>query len=884
MNSFYGGQSGRTYHIVKRYKSIEEMTYAFSGGGSYTEVNYGQYVLISTFNKNDDENGLLFRRGFDYDDNVSLSLKPQREDTVKNDQGQDIINPETQQLQKKYYDNVYDQNDNFIGIRFNEERYQTDLDIYFSHVGNGAIYIGRIVGADGKAPDIGLEKWIEDYESLSPKRRRNSYAYLESVSDANGYEGRENNSPIYNNTIQAATFSELDVDGNVKEVKLALKIPKPTFIVSAQSVDAYGDTIRSHTDEASGQTDSYIEADPEQEQEEQNTNLKINVIRENNDPNGKVIGYSNLIRQHSKTGKDIHPFYHNYDIAIPKGIHGNDVVGIKTKRAILNGEDSAPSNQEIDYFWYNEGDKDSQKNIVNRYDEYITFDIKDYNKQENGNITEDQGKLPFRVIKNIVSHFNEDRMINVNIENIIDPITKEETEIETIIPITEIDPADVVPGALYRISKEEHIYAICTKSGQFGENDLDNIQPGEVVQSDTHANWRCIQINSFAPQSLTINYKAGESETPISTRFLDYLYLDYQGNLFAKYADGTTSSLGYVDRIRQITQNDGKFIISFISGGANTDQVFYVNSIVDMQRIGDQVYLLYADDDFRKNYAASHQFNEDYRYLSYSGLNPQSRFAQTLSPEQQDDYNYHPNQFVYIKLKSSIQGGYHIQGQFDYENIIWIAQKDSPFYNIKYIGELADIGEGLRNLIAEDDPEDINSSKHYSGRTEDIKALSQDQIDNIYKEGYIINIINPISISNEEIENNVEFFAYNFNHSQDKVTSVLNRQKINDYFDFQLTKIEHDNPQHYQEEQNYILITLLKNYINEIDENSGEYKYDIYSNWYTLQQINETSISLSRVYIIDDESNENPNQPKNMNNIRLNDNGIWFVTFSGHDE
>ena len=146
--------------------------------------------------------------------------------------------------------------------------------------------MGRIVGADGKTPDIGLLKW-EDPNT--DERRQDSYAYLESDSDADGYEGKDgNNQPIYNNNIEVATFSIFDneIDKNVKEVKLALKIPKPTFIISAQSVDPYGDTPRSHYDEASEIIDTGIEIQP------------------NPDVNGNIIGYSNLIHKHSATGKD----------------------------------------------------------------------------------------------------------------------------------------------------------------------------------------------------------------------------------------------------------------------------------------------------------------------------------------------------------------------------------------------------------------------------------------------------------------------------------------------------------------------------------------------------------------------------------------------------
>lgn len=65
-NSFYGGRRGASFIIVKSYKSIAEMVTAFKKGGDYTTVNYDEYVLINTENKNNIENGNLYRRGYDY--------------------------------------------------------------------------------------------------------------------------------------------------------------------------------------------------------------------------------------------------------------------------------------------------------------------------------------------------------------------------------------------------------------------------------------------------------------------------------------------------------------------------------------------------------------------------------------------------------------------------------------------------------------------------------------------------------------------------------------------------------------------------------------------------------------------------------------------------
>ena len=62
--SFYGGRQGASFVIVRRYSSIEEMLNDFKDGGITTQkVNYGEYVIIDTNDKNNKENGCVYRRG-----------------------------------------------------------------------------------------------------------------------------------------------------------------------------------------------------------------------------------------------------------------------------------------------------------------------------------------------------------------------------------------------------------------------------------------------------------------------------------------------------------------------------------------------------------------------------------------------------------------------------------------------------------------------------------------------------------------------------------------------------------------------------------------------------------------------------------------------------
>lgn len=66
MYSFYGGRPGNSFVIVTTYESVNDMITEFKKGPDYTAVHYNEHVLINTPNKNHEDNGKIFRRGYDY--------------------------------------------------------------------------------------------------------------------------------------------------------------------------------------------------------------------------------------------------------------------------------------------------------------------------------------------------------------------------------------------------------------------------------------------------------------------------------------------------------------------------------------------------------------------------------------------------------------------------------------------------------------------------------------------------------------------------------------------------------------------------------------------------------------------------------------------------
>ena len=72
--SFYGGRRGSSFVIVKSFPSVAEMVAAFSQGGAYKTVGYDEYVIIDTIDKNDIDNGKIYRRGYDFNNEVGGAI------------------------------------------------------------------------------------------------------------------------------------------------------------------------------------------------------------------------------------------------------------------------------------------------------------------------------------------------------------------------------------------------------------------------------------------------------------------------------------------------------------------------------------------------------------------------------------------------------------------------------------------------------------------------------------------------------------------------------------------------------------------------------------------------------------------------------------------
>lgn len=318
MESFYGGKQGRTYNIVQSYDSVAQMVDCFQKGGEYLDANFGQYVLIDTPNNNNPQNGLLFRRGFSYLEEYKEPPDITSLDYYQRQVENQIYNSETGQ-----YETVTTTT-NF----FDEDTYKQAFRNWLKKgVGGGAIYIGQIVGPEGHVPEIDLIPWnnttdsetftdyfLHYYETQSLNAQTDLQSPVSTIPTIEEQTNETYNesdgtttittSYVWHDGVEAGRVNIRDTDGNIIGAKIAFNFPTPVVKVSSQSVEPYDSTSVSFTDSYTSETDTY------QIKKEQSGD------------------FSNLVHLHNSSGPGKHPYYYNYNVAIPKGVKGDSIQSI----------------------------------------------------------------------------------------------------------------------------------------------------------------------------------------------------------------------------------------------------------------------------------------------------------------------------------------------------------------------------------------------------------------------------------------------------------------------------------------------------------------------------------------------------------------------------
>lgn len=201
-NSFYGGRDGQPFVVKKRYETIAAMLEEFQMGPGFTEVNFGEYVIIDTINRNNPENGRIFKRGYDYNSTRTIS---------------------SWQLDKE------------------ENIFKEDIDT----LSCGAVYIGQIVGPSGNAPHLNMlsteNDVVKQYEDNVNKpgydvKTGTGLASTEAEL-ANLIPGKDGE--IFNDNITWTYCSIRDENERSTEAYIGFTIPYTVIEFEADSVSAY---------------------------------------------------------------------------------------------------------------------------------------------------------------------------------------------------------------------------------------------------------------------------------------------------------------------------------------------------------------------------------------------------------------------------------------------------------------------------------------------------------------------------------------------------------------------------------------------------------------------------------------------------------------------
>ena len=620
MSSFYGGKQGRTYNIIQRYDSIDDMCKAFADGGAYTKVNYGQYVIIDTTlqRRSNIENGALYRRGFDY----LQTIKP---------------------IPKR-------------------ENYPTDNDfisaykVYIQHPGAGAIYVGKIVGPEGRTPQITLENWERFIGQQKGSSQDQNTVYggkstlaLDCSSTVDQPSGRDNDE------IKIGYINVEDKNGNTYGAYLSAQVPR----------------------------------------------LEIDATLDTNAYNSPGV-----VQNPASTA---HPFWYQWDFTVPSGKQGRSINDIKIEDTYDTGKgqyrltSDVIINSKKTYYVLQNGQYEKVENPIqenlNTYyqaDQFFTYSLLDYTSASTGQIVQQHsGCWPYKVIDKITPVLRVRSVLNsTSWRNI----------------------QSVVVGTLYR--EENGKYSndtcwVCVQSGGIrnARIPLNPIENGralslgyedQITGENGKTIWRLVKIPQIRPpKSLNVDYTSGPDDEIYGLRNVDYLTVDKNGKMYVTYSDSDINESYYLTTIHELksitlnstadSPNYGKVMIKYNDSSqekvlydpnileeiyfknqddiTNTDGQYFsakykrrnnpevsisekINRILDIQRYGDNLICLYSDPEVRAASTVGTTKDEDYYILDWY--------------DQVNDKSY--NNLVW-KNFGPIGSQYHFQGKYSYNDL-----------------------------------------------------------------------------------------------------------------------------------------------------------------------------------------------------------------------
>ena len=193
MYSFYGGRPGNSFTIVASFPNVQTMVTEFKKGPGYTEVHYDEHVIINTEDKNNPTNGQIYRRGYDYNNDMG---------------GAELIGTIVGPAGKAPMLIV--------------DKYQ-DIQEAVENADNGI---------SGSA---------QGYESMSSSGQLKT-------NDADLVPGKDNNNN-FNDTIKWISYSLRDGQGNDTTAHIGFKIPYPVIDFETENTDFWEPVTITRTDD-----------------------------------------------------------------------------------------------------------------------------------------------------------------------------------------------------------------------------------------------------------------------------------------------------------------------------------------------------------------------------------------------------------------------------------------------------------------------------------------------------------------------------------------------------------------------------------------------------------------------------------------------------------
>ena len=257
-SSFYGGRRGVSFIIKKSYASVTEMLQDFAK--TSCEVNFGQYILINTENKNDPNNGALYRRGLDVNSSRTIPLWEYNETQgiwVKSQveaRGAEYIGTiagpsgRAPSLMVRDYDDINKEDTGGVinrGTLEGSSRNKSTSDGIIQRVivydPNNLTAAAREEIAQGIIPQF-IEKDSDTFanQEVLPGK------YQLTIQEKNGSvlfpNSSYSNNLIYNNDIEYVSASFTDPQGQESVAYVGFKFPYHVFDFYTQQIENYGNT------------------------------------------------------------------------------------------------------------------------------------------------------------------------------------------------------------------------------------------------------------------------------------------------------------------------------------------------------------------------------------------------------------------------------------------------------------------------------------------------------------------------------------------------------------------------------------------------------------------------------------------------------------------